>query len=217
MTIQSVKIFADHREKGSDVLKTLFDMPLELKLEQLAIGDYILSKDVVVEFKKIPDFVDSILDGRLLAQVKILKESVLKPIVIVEGEENMFGVRNIHPNAIYGMISTITVSYGIPLLFTRNAIDTANLLFMIARREQTSSGSSFSPHASNKPKTVHEQQEYIVSAIPDVGLALARRMLERFGSVEGVVRASIDELSEVDGIGKQKATTIHAILTSLYR
>ncbi len=212
-----IKIFADHREKGSDVLKTLFDMPLDLKLEQLAIGDYILSRDVVVEFKRIPDFVDSILDGRLLSQIKILKESVLKPIVIVEGDENLFGVRNIHPNAIYGMISTITVSYGVPLLFTRNAIDTANLLFMIARREQTTSGSSFSPHASNKPKSTHEQQEYIVSAIPDVGLALAQRLLERFGSVEGVVRASIAELSEIDGIGMQKAASIHAILTSLYR
>ena len=213
----SVKIYADHREKGSDVLKTLFEMPLELSLEQLAIGDYVLSRDVVVEFKRVPDFVDSILDGRLLEQLKMLKESVHKPIVIVEGEESLFGVRNVHPNAIYGMISTITISYGIPLLLTRNAVDTANLLFMIARREQQSANSSFSPHASNKPKTIREQQEYIVSAIPDVGLALARRLLERFGSVEGVVRASLDELSSIDGIGKQKSATIRTILQSLYR
>ena len=29
------------------------------------------------------------------------------------------------------------ISYGVPILFTRNEIDTANLLFMIARREQS--------------------------------------------------------------------------------
>jgi ERCC4-type nuclease len=147
----------------------------------------------------------------------VLKESVLKPMLIVEGEESLFAVRNVHPNSIYGMIATITISYGIPLLFTRNETDTSNLLFLIARREQFDSHSTFSMHASNKPQSKFEQMEYIVSAVPNVGLALAKKLLARFGSVEGVVRATLSELESVEGIGKQKAAAIREVLSAGYK
>ena len=33
-------------------------------------------------------------------------------------------MRNVHPNAIRGMIATIAVSYGIPILYTKNSKET---------------------------------------------------------------------------------------------
>jgi len=212
-----VTIYADHREKASPTLKTLFSLSVQLKLEQLAVGDYVLSKDVTVEFKRVPDFVDSLLDGRLLQQIKILKDSVLKPLIIVEGEESLFTVRQVHANAINGMLATITVSYGIPILFTRNEVETANLLFLIARREQFGSTSSFAPHASNKPVNEQEQLEYIVSALPNVGISLAQKLLKEFKTIANIANASFEELQSVDGVGKQKAETIHTILRTTYK
>ncbi|HLP79911.1 MAG TPA: DEAD/DEAH box helicase [Acidobacteriota bacterium] len=216
-TENSIVIFADHREKGSGVLKQLFELPIALKLEQLAVGDFTLSKDVVVEYKRVPDFIDSILDGRLLTQLKILRESVLKPVVIIEGEESLFSVRNIHPNSIYGMLSTVAVSYQIPILFTRNEKETASLLFMIARREQQGSTSSFSPHASNKPASLREQQEYVISSIPHVGMSTAKKLLEHFGCVQNILICSVEALAFVDGIGKQKAQQIKDFLKATYK
>lgn len=211
-----ITIYADHREKASPCLKALFELGAQIKVEQLAVGDYALSKDVTVEFKRVPDFVDSLLDGRLFAQLKLLKETVLKPLIVIEGEENIFGVRQVHPNSINGMLATITVSYGIPMLFTRNGTETANLLFMIARREQLDSHSSFSLHASNKPANPQDQLEYMVSAIPNVGLSIAQKLLKHFGTVEKVFSAPHTELQDVDGVGKQKAEQIYNILRLRY-
>ena len=50
-------------------------MDVELKLDAFPNSDYILSSRVGVEYKKVEDFVESIIDGRLLQQVKNLKNN----------------------------------------------------------------------------------------------------------------------------------------------
>ena len=46
---------------------------MKLELRQLDVGDYRLSDRVVVEYKTVPDFVASIIDGRLLQQLRGLR------------------------------------------------------------------------------------------------------------------------------------------------
>ena len=210
------RIVADSREKSSKVLRTLHGFDVDLDLQTLAVGDYQLSQDVCVEFKRVDDFVNSLVDGRLLAQVKAMKQSVLKPLIIVEGEESIFSQRNIHPNSLYGLMSTITLSYGIPILFTRNEIDTANLLFMIARREQSEGQAHFSLHASHKPLDEKEQLEYIIGSISNVGPAAAKKLLSHFNTVANIVNATQDEICEIDGIGEKTAKHICDVLSKKY-
>lgn len=200
-----LKIFADYREKGSNVLKELLDR-VDLSLEKLSIGDFILSKRVAVEYKNVPDFVDSIIDGRLLSQLKELKRYE-RPVIIIEGTEDIYSVRKIHPNSIRGMIATITVSYGIPLIQTRNAKDTAEYLISIAKREQIDEKNEIQHHYK-KPETIKEQQEYFISALPNIGMGGAVPLLRHFKSVKNIVNASENELKEVDLIGPKKSKTL---------
>ncbi len=48
--------------------------------------------------------------------------------------------------------------------------------------------------------------------MPGVWPRIAKRMLERFGSVEKVITASVHELSCVEGIGRKKASLIREIV-----
>ncbi len=211
-----IKIFADHREKGSGVIKELVDLNTELKLEQLDTADYILSSRCGVEFKTVEDFVNSIIDGRLLEQIKGLKNNFERPLVIVEGDQDLFSVRNIHPNAIRGMLATIAVSYGIPVLLTRNSKETAALLLVIAKREQEETGKEFSMHADRKPISLKEQQEYMVSALPNVGGTLAKELLKKFKTIKKIVNAKEEKLQKVGKIGEIKAKKIREVLDSEY-
>jgi len=213
--MDSVNITADFREKGSAVIKQLIDDGIDMDLKQLKVGDYLLSDQCCVEYKNVSDFIDSLIDGRLLQQVKDLKQSYPKPLIIVEGQQDMYSVRNVHPNAIRGLLATITVSFGVPILQTKNSIDTANMLTAIAKREQNSTVKEFSMH-SRKPLSVKEQQEYIISALPGVGPTLAKPLLKKFGSVKGVISADADNLKEIDLIGKKKATDIYSLITHTY-
>jgi ERCC4-related helicase len=208
-------VYADYREKGSGVIKALLAAGADLKLESMPIADYRMSIRCAAEFKTAEDFVDSLIDGRLLQQVKDLKQSFARPLLIVEGTRDIYSIRNVHPNAIRGLMATIAVSYGMPILFTRNAEDTAQTIFLIARREQEEVGKDFSLHA-RKPLSMKEQQEYIISALPGVGAGLAKPLLSKFGSVKDVVNATEDELKQVDLIGDKKAKAIRDVLDTEY-
>jgi len=207
-TQSSTVIFADYREKAGGVVKELAEMGAQLKLEMLNTADYILSARVGVEFKTVEDFVSSIIDGRLLEQLKHLKQNFARPIIVLEGEQDIFAVRNVHPNAIRGMLATIAVSYGIPILRTKDAKDSAALLYAIAKREQDEDKTDFSPHTSKKPMSINEAQEYIISAFPNVGPQLAKELLKYFKTIKNFVNASEEELQKVEGVGDKKAKGI---------
>ncbi|MEM2121602.1 MAG: DEAD/DEAH box helicase [Candidatus Woesearchaeota archaeon] len=211
----SIIIIVDHREKNSRIIKELIDLGLKIELKSLETADYVLSDRVGVEVKTTYDFIDSIIDGRLLDQIKSLRENYERPLIVIEGVEDIYSIRQVHKNAINGMIATIIINYGIPIIWTKNSKETAELLFTIAKKEQEQRQSSFDFH-SKKPLTLKEQQEYIVSSFPGIGSSLAKPLLKKFGTIKNIVNATEEELKKVDLIGDKKAKQIRRVLDSLY-
>jgi ERCC4-related helicase len=209
-----VAVLADHREKDNRVVKDLIDLGVSVKTGQLEVADYLVSGKVAVELKKVPDFVASIIDGRLLDQVRGLKNNFEKAILIIEGEEDIYSVRKVHANAIRGMLASIVLDFGIPILYTKSPNDTASLLAVMAKREQDKGG-EFSYHPS-KPRTMREQQEFIVSSFPNIGVLNARKLLERFGSLKNLVNTSKIELMEIDKIGDKIADRLLEMFEGKY-
>jgi len=209
-------ILVDHRERGSKVIKELIELGNKVKIEQLESADFLCSERTGIEYKNKGDFINSIIDGRMLEQAKNLKNSFERPLIIVEGEEDIYSIRKIHPHAIQGMIAAITVGFGIPILYTKNFRETSSILSIIASREQQGENRYFSPHASNKPMTIKEMQEYIVSSLPNIGPLLAKELMESFGSVSEVFNAPEEKLMEIDKVGKKKAKGIRDIVDRKY-
>ena len=198
---EKVKLFVDYREKGSGVIKELIELGANIALEKLENADYLLSSRCGVEFKTTEDFVNSIIDGRLLEQIKRLRQDFERPLVIVEGEHDIYSVRNIHPNAIRGMLATIAVSYGIPIIYTKNTKETSSLLYLIAKREQEETSKDFSMHADKRVMSLKDQQEYIISSLPSVGPSLAKELLKKFNTVKSIINADESQLKEVEKLG----------------
>lgn len=207
-------IFADYREKGSGIMKELVELGVKIELSKLDVADYLLSDRVAVEHKTVKDFADSIIDGRLLSQLANLKKYE-KPFIIIEGEEDVYSQRKIHPNAIRGMLATIIINYGIPIIYTRNFKETAGLLLMIAKREADPLKKDFTLHTA-KPLTDNELQEYIVSAFPGVGGMIAKPLLKKFKTIKRIVNADEKRLKEVELIGEKKAKRIKEIVEKEY-
>jgi ERCC4-related helicase len=203
---QVVAILADHREKDNKVVKELIDLGISVRTKQLTSADYLVSGKVGVELKKVPDFVASIIDGRLLEQVRALKNNFEKSVLIIEGEEDIYSIRKVHANAIRGMLSSIVLGFAVPVLYTKNPRDTASLLAVMAKREQGKE-IDYSSHQV-KPKSMKEQQEFIVSAFPNLGTLNAKKLLESFGSIKNLVNANKEELMKIDKIGEKIASSL---------
>ncbi len=211
---QIVAILADHREKDNRVVKELIELGVKVNTAQLHSADYIVSGRVGVELKKVPDFVASIIDGRILEQVRDLKKNFEKTILIIEGEEDIYSVRKVHPNAIRGMLASIVLDFGVPILYTKNPRDTAGLLAVMAKREQDKER-DFSLHIK-KPHSMKEQQEFLVSALPGIGIVVARNLLNYFGSIKSVVNSSKEELQALEGVGEKISERLWGLFNEEY-
>jgi len=213
-----VEVVVDQRELDSTIAKDLSTWDgLTTRLETLAVGDYVLSDRVAVERKSAADFVDSVLDAdrSLFTQVGELSRAYARPTVVVEGS-NLYGQRNVEPNAIRGALASLAVDFGVSVLRTESEADTTALLATIARREQETRDREVSVHGEKTTKTRTEQQEYVVSAIADIGPVTARSLLEALGSVEAVMAADEERLQEVDGVGEVTAGRIREVVASAY-
>jgi len=213
---EKIKIIVDHRERSSGIVKELVNLDVDLKLEKIDNADYLLSSRVGVEFKTKQDFIDSIIDGRLLQQIKTLKHDFERPLVLIEGEEDIYSIRNVHANAIRGMFSTIAISYGIPILFSKNSKETAAFLYTIAKREQEETGKNFTLHTEKRTLSLKQMQEYIVAAFPGIGATLAKPLLKKFKTIKKIVNAKQEQLEKVGKIGPKKAETIRKVLDEEY-
>ncbi len=203
------RIVLDHREQAGGVARHLHALGAQLEARQLDVGDFVLSDRVVVERKTATDFIDSLIDGRLFEQLKALK-SYPRPFVIVEGD-GLYGVRNLSAEAVAGALAAITVDHGIPVLQTKDPLETARFLAAVAKREQQREGRKIALRPG-KPLTDEERQLFLLGGLPGVSDVLARRLLERFGSVGAALNAPVRDLAAVEGLGPQKASEIRRLL-----
>ena len=212
------EIVIDQRELETTIARDLSTQDdVTTRLETLAVGDYVLSDRVAVERKSVADFLDTLVGGdrSLFEQVRDLSRAYARPVVVIEGAD-LYGERDVHPDAIRGAISSLAVDFDASVLRTDDPAGTRDLLAVIARREQEASDRSVSVHGEKSDKTLAEQQEYVVSAITDVGPVTARSLLAAFGSVEGVMTAREEDLLEVDGVGSVTADRIREVVGSEY-
>jgi len=214
----SVRIYVDPREVRSRVFRLLEESGCEVVLKSLEIGDYVLSDRVCVERKTAEDFLSSFLDSDrdLFRQMSDLARTYNRPLLILEGE-GLYSARQVHPNAVRGVLASIAIDFGVPIIFSRDEEDTASILGIVAMREQSEGRRSLSSHGKKSALTLKEQQEYLISSIPNIGLSVARNLLRHFGSVRRVLNASFEELLVVDLVGPKTAERIREVASGEYK
>jgi len=217
------EIIIDHRERNSGIKKELIKKGFDVKEKQLISADFIVpTKDINeniihlgIERKTINDFLNSIIDKRIMQQLIDLKENFTLPLLIIEGDENIYAIRNFHPNAIRGMLASIAIDFQIPILYTKNYRDTASLISVIAKRLERPV-KNINLLKKRKPLSLKGQQELIIESLPGVGNTIAKSLLKEFKSVKSIINAKEEKLKKIDKIGPKKAKKIKEVLDSLY-
>ena len=208
------RVFVDPRER--EMGKLLEGLGLEITLKNLEVGDYVLSDRLAVERKTANDFVQSIIDPErnLFRQISDLSRTYDRPVLILEGRD--LYTRQMNPASIRGALASIAVDYGVPIIPTENQEETAAVIALLAARERKE-GREPKVHGHKTARTLKEQQEYLISAIPNVGPAVAKNLLKHFGSIEKVMAASQEELQQVELVGPKIAERIRELVGGEYK
>ncbi len=208
------RVVVDDREVGSGTVKALEAMDgVDLTVERLPLGDYAWDGRLLFERKTLIDLAASLKDGRLLRQACQLAAAPMRGVLILEGTTRDLAGLRMRREAIQGALVSITVLLGIPLLRARDAAESARLMRYAARQLRALGDASRQealqrPLPAGRPKGKRKTQLHILQGLPGIGPKRARRLLERFGSIEAALTASIEELASTSGIGKATAETI---------
>ena len=219
MENEKIKIIADIREKNSFVISELKSLGAEVELVHLKLADYLISKDIAVERKTINDFVNSMIDKRLISQLSDLKQNYKAPLLIIEKEENQefckpSGHPNMHENAVRGMLLSL-INFGVPIIITEGYEDTAKYLLLLAKRQERPER-EFSLAVKRKAFSLNDQQQIILEAFPGIGPTTAKEILKHFKSIKNFVNSSLEELEKIPKINKKKALILKRILDINY-
>jgi DNA excision repair protein ERCC-4 len=211
MPRETVRIVADERERQSGIPDELANLKAVVDFAQLKVGDYIVASDSVVERKSIRDLVQSIYDGRLFAQCSELVSHYAKPVLLVEGSNEMIEKVIENPMVIYGALASVALDFRIAVIHTPSASHTAKALFAMANRALKEKQGPLlrKVKKSNPAKT---QQLSILASLPGVGDKLAVRLLTKFKTPMKVLNASTAELARVEGMGLARATKLRKVL-----
>ncbi len=208
------RVVVDDREAGSGTVEALKAMDgVDLTVERLPLGDYAWDGRLLFERKTLRDLAASLKDGRLLRQACRLASAPMRGVLILEGTTRDLAGSGMRREAIQGALVSITVLLGIPLLRARDAGESARLMRYAARQLRALGDASRRealprPLPARRPKGKRKTQLHILQGLPGIGPKRARRLLERFGSIEAALTASIEELASTSGIGPATAEAI---------
>jgi ERCC4-type nuclease len=205
-----IHIIVDDRELRSEVCHRLTvraDVGLETR--RLSVGDYEVGGEWLFERKTIPDFAQSLIDGRLFGQAYRLAKHPGGRALILEGSEDE--AEGISPEAWLGALIALALKFQLPVLRSGDPEATVCLLVYAAKQVARQREVVFVP-AQRRPRTLERQRVQVLAGLPGVGAYRAQGLLEHFGSIEAVVLAGVDELEEVKGIGPHTAAGIRRIV-----
>lgn len=207
-----ILITADDREKDGGVIQSLRAFPeVSVHIRRLPLGDYLVADRVLFERKSWGDFCASIIDGRLFRQAAQLAHQQKRAALIIEGTAADAARSGITREAVQGALIAVSVFYGIPILRSRNAEETARLILYTGRQNRSIKSLSL-PRSGRRPRGKRKQQLYILQGLPGIGPVRAERLLRQFGNLASVFNASIEALRQVPGIGPREAQKLLHIL-----
>jgi ERCC4-type nuclease len=184
---------------------------VQLTIDRLDLGDYVINGAVVVERKTIADLSTSIIDGRLFRQMRRLACAPERAALIVEGTRAQCEHTRVRREAIQGALIAASVCFGVAVLRATDADETARLLCYTAR-QLARHACGVLPRPGYRPKGLHRRRHYVLEGLPGIGPERAQRLLCEFGTIQAVCCASEKELARVRGIGRGIAARIRKVV-----
>lgn len=190
-----------------------------------------------IELKAVSDFVTSMRSGRLREQVAGMLDTYKRSYLVIEGvyraqrgagileiprgrrwKPVQAGPRPVFWNDVERFITGLEEA-GIRMRYTRSSEQTARVIANVLQgfweKEYADHTSLQGAYQTSAPlELVREDPDrkrarLVACCLPSIGWGRSRAVVEAFGSIEGMVGASVDDWAAIPGIGKSIAEEAH--------
>ena len=195
-----------------DLLTEIPDV--ELSIDHLPVGDFVVSGQIIFERKRADDFAASLIDGRLFSQAARLVKQPLRSACILEGKTEDWKRLGVRREALQGALITLTLIFDLPVFRSIDPSETARILAYASRQFSRLHRAEPAYAHRAKAKRLKTRRLRLLQSLPGVGPDRARNLLEHFGDVRSCLLATIEELIDVPGIGQKTAKAIREVVGS---
>jgi len=218
--MDTFNIIINARLKDNPVAQFLNDLGTNVKYISLRHGEFVLSPKIGVKYMTRESYSQAIKNRTIYRDIIEMNREYGEPILIIEGEETAMDP-SLGLTALQGAEIFISVMNRIPIIFTKNDIESAQLIFMLSAQVgsgfdsnlASGNGDASEKHDSESgEKAQGDPAERIAAMIPDVNPRLAEALVKHFGSLANLFSADIEALKQVDGIGPKKAKKIYSFV-----
>jgi DNA excision repair protein ERCC-4 len=217
MSVQTAHIIADDRERASGIVDRLKEFAnIDLRIEHLLVGDFVVSGQIVFERKRADDFAASLINGRLFSQAARLVKQSLRSAFILEGNLEDWTRLGVRREALQGALLTLSLIFDVPVFRSVDPRETARLLVYASRQFSRLHRADPAYTHVVKAKRLKTRRLRLLQSLPGVGPDRARCLLEHFGDVRACLLATVDQMIEVPGVGQKTAEAICEVLCSTH-
>jgi ERCC4-type nuclease len=185
------------------------ELVAEVTRRRLLVGDYIVGQGALVERKTVRGLHRSLAEGRLWTQLGRLRTSATWPYLLVEGVD--LGDGPLRRESVHGVWLTVA-DLGIVVLRSDDTSDSAAWLLRLATRRQEPTSRDRPRYAQRFPRDRPLAAEAALAAAPGISVKTARALLNRFGSLAGVLAAEPAEWQSIPGVGPHRATSLASMV-----
>tara|TARA_R110000824_G_scaffold9772_3_gene43210 strand:+ start:1550 stop:2245 length:696 start_codon:yes stop_codon:yes gene_type:complete len=224
-------LIIDSREKKGSALVDLVEyqaktlnIPTEKKW--IEIGDYVFD-DVCFEAKSVVDFIGSVMSKRIWTQIDNMDRHYQTNVVIIYGRmENALrqiiensksklpiAARSVMlKNKFLGAIARITLDTDCKAFWVPSEKDAAMIITSICKVKPITRD-AIRPEVF-KRITTDDLRLDVLTSIKGISIKKAKALIKKFGSVMEIGEQTVEEISEIDGIGPTVSERILKVLNS---
>ena len=170
----NLPVFIDTRGEGeAEIAKFLQKMNIPVELRHIDSGDYVFN-DIAIERKTVQDLFNSVYgeNRHFWDQLKTMKETYKKCIVLIEGEINM------EDRTVSGIYYSIIGGWNIPVIFTKNHKDSASCIAKLFDRYGVGSQNKVPPSVVRKEVSTQKIKLSMLECVMGIGGTLAKKILD---------------------------------------
>lgn len=212
-------IVVDSREANTaaKIVKGLRERGVNVKIEALQKGDYVLSDVCAVERKTVRDFVYTLTHRHLFEQLFRLKEAYPKSLILLEGYlPIIYKFSRIQPASVWGAMFNLAKN-GIAMISTTSYKETIDFLYVAARQEQIVEKRAPIIHPIKKVETTSDAQIFFVASLPNIGREKATAILKSYQTPLNAL-INVDSWPKtVHGLGPKISHKVKEVLTTPFK
>jgi len=216
---QEPTVIVDSREANTatKIVKGLRERGVDVKIETLEKGDYILSDMCAVERKTVQDFVYTLTRRYLFEQLFLLKDVYPNSLILLEGYlPIIYKYSRIQPASVWGAMFNLAKN-GIAIVNTTSYKETIDFLYVAARQEQIVEKRAPTIHPIKRCETTADAQIYFVASLPNIGREKAISILKSYKTPLNALINVDDWTKTVYGLGPKISSKAKEVLSTPFK